>query len=58
MNIIHTKVKEPSLLYYLPIADESIVEITPFPEGISTIRNAESLVQDLNSGSCVHFLRR
>ena len=29
-----------------------------FPKGISTIENANSLLQGLNLGHCVHFLRR
>ena len=41
-----TKAEEPNLSYYLPIAGGRIIG---FPNGISAMWNAVSLVQDLNS---------
>ena len=42
----HTKVKEPSLPYYLPIDGERIVGYIPFP-----LQNTSSFILDLNSVS-------
>ena len=54
-TIGYTKNKEPSLLYYLIIAERKIVA---FYNGVHLMRNKKSLVQDLNSGHRVHFLRQ
>ena len=51
-----TKVKEPSLPYYLPIGRERIVGCISFPKGISTMWNANSLIQDLELGLSYPFL--
>ena len=52
------KAEEPSLPYYLAIAGGRIKWIITFPKGISAMWNAISLIQELNSCRCVHFLRR
>ena len=44
----HTKIKDPSLPYYLPITGERIVEFITFPR-VLTLR-------DLISRCCVHLL--
>ena len=54
-NSCLTKAEEPSLPDYLPIAGGRLIGFT-FPKGISAMRNAISLVQDLNSCRRVHFL--
>ena len=51
-----TKAEEHSLPYYLPIAGGRIIGFIPFPRGISAMWI--SLIEDLNSCRCVHFLRR
>ena len=48
----HTKVKEPSLPYYLLIAGGRIVE---FIFNIRAMWDANNLVQDLNSDRRIHF---
>ena len=53
----HTKVKEPSLTYYFANTRDNSWIYT-FPKDIRNIWNAESFVQDLNSGNRVHILRR
>ena len=50
-----TKVKEPSLHYYLFVADKRIVWFIPFPKVLVPMWNANSPVQDLNLDCCVHF---
>ena len=54
----HTKVKEPRLFYFLPIAGGRIVGFILFPKGVNTMRNAVSVFQDLNSVLPDYFLRR
>ena len=49
----HAKVNEHSLPYYLSIVGGRIVGFKRFPKG-----NVSSLVQDLNSGHRIVFLRR
>ena len=48
----------PSLPYYLPIAGGRIRGFIPFPMVLEFCENAVSLIQDLNSCDCVHFLQR
>ena len=45
----HTKIKEHSLTYYLPIARQRKVELILFPRLLAVFWIANSLVQDLNS---------
>ena len=49
----HTKIKEPNYFTH-SWRENSGIHI--FPLGISTMWNANSLVQGLNLGHCVHFL--
>ena len=53
-----TKVKEPSLSYYLPIVGERIVGCIPFSKDFGIMWNANSLIQELILGHRVHFQRR
>ena len=46
----HNKVKDSCVSYY-----QAIARIHIFPKGISATLNANSLVQILNLGNCVHF---
>ena len=55
---IQEKVKGPSLAWYLLIAGGRISWIRTITKRISTMWNANHLVQDLNSGRRVHFLWR
>ena len=48
------KVKEPNLPYNLFIAEGKIVGFIPFLWIFSAMQNANSFIQDLNSGHCVH----
>ena len=48
------KVRDPSLPYYLPIAEGIIVIFIPFPKDINAMINANSLVQGLNSVSILY----
>ena len=52
-----SKIKESSLLYYLPIVGGKIIGYVSFPKGISATLNAYNLVQDLNPVYQVHFIR-
>ena len=52
----NTKVKDPSLLNYLNTAGGRIIGFLHFSVGISTMWNANSLIQILNLGSRVYFL--
>ena len=54
----HTKVKEPSLPYYFTDSWKKKNWIHTFPKDTSAIWNANSLMQDLNLGHCIYFLRR
>ena len=54
----HTKVEENSPPYYLLIAGGRIIRFITFPKGISTMWNANSLVEVLNSCRRVHYQRR
>ena len=45
----HTKVKEPGLPYYLPLAGRRIVRFIPFPRILLPYENANSFTHDLNS---------
>ena len=45
----HSKFTELSLPYYLSMVGGRIIGCIPFPKGISTMWNANSLVEDLNS---------
>ena len=58
--ILLTQNKEPSLLYYLSIADGGREKrwTHSFRKGISAMWNTNSLIQDLNSGCGFHFLRQ
>ena len=49
------KIKEPSLANYLPIAGG---RLDTYQKCISAMWNANSLIQDLNSGHNVSFLCR
>ena len=53
----HANVKEPSLNTYLRIAWGRIVAFIPFWRLVAQCQNETSLVQDLNSGHYVHFIR-
>ena len=50
-----TGLKEPSLLYYFIYSWRENSWIHAFSKDISTMWNASSLVQDLNSCRCIHF---
>ena len=50
----HSKVWNPCQPYYLRIAKSSCIHT--FPKGISTMWNANSLVQELNFERRIHFL--
>ena len=52
--LLLTKAKEPSQLYYLPLAGKWTDGFMPyaFPKSISTSSNINNLVQDLNLGYC------
>ena len=52
-----TKIKESSLLYYLPNSRKKNIWIRMFPNYMSAIWNANSLVQDLNSDLRIHLLQ-
>ena len=39
----HTKVEEPNLPYYLPIAERRITGFIPFPKVLALCENANSL---------------
>ena len=54
--VCHTKVKEPGLLYYLPIPREENSRVT-FLRDNSGMWNANSIIQVLNSRHQVHFLQ-
>ena len=54
----HTNVKELTLPYYIPIARERTVGFNTFAKDISSMWNANSIVQDLNSVHCVPYLRQ
>ena len=50
----HTKVKEPDLPYYLPVAGKRIVGCIPFPNAMQKV---SSLLPDLISSRRLHFLQ-
>ena len=51
----HTKIKEPSLPYHLPMAGGRIVGCLSFPRLLAQCKMLNNLIQDLNSGHHVHF---
>ena len=53
----HTRAKELSLPYYLPIAGEN-GRIHSFPKDINPMRNGNKTIQDLNLEHRVHFSQR
>ena len=55
-QVVIVRLKSPILPYNLPISGGRIIRCNPIPRGISFLRYANCLLQDLNMCHCVHFL--